>query len=248
VIVATGLGVAGTASALPAGSPGASPIIGAFGGAPNHISNVGPLLPAIAAGTTGPAANWAAQINDDPASVTSSVVAIGDTLTIDVTPDGGQAAQDVTVGGGSFVEFAGTPTVIVTGGPSGATKPTVTATLGTNGADTTNDVGSGLTDQLTITFTNAPTNIGPPGTNYSLAILGINYKVGPNTPMGPIQAFGTYTSSGNHTPITIDPNAAVEDIYVTANTPPIGVLPNAVNAPISPINIVETAPGIIQKK
>jgi hypothetical protein len=242
VVVATGLGVAGIASALPPGSPGASPVFAPFGGAANHISNLGPLLPAIPAGQTGSAANWGVGINDNPGSVTNTTWTTGDTLTIDVTPNGGQAAQDVTTG--SFVEFSGSPAVIVTGGASGATAPTVTSVVGTNPADTSNDIAAGLTDQLTITFTNTA---GPFGlTPYTIVILGIKYTVGAGTGFGPIFAFGTYTHSSVGVPITIDPNAAVEDIYVTANNPAVGVLPNAVGASISPINIVETAPGIVQ--
>ena len=42
------------------------------------------------------------------------------------------------------------------------------------------------------------------------------------------------------------PNAYVSGAYVTANVPPVSVLPGAVNAPISPINIVETQPDQVE--
>ena len=39
------------------------------------------------------------------------------------------------------------------------------------------------------------------------------------------------------------PNASVENVFVTANVPPVSVQPNTINAPISPVAIHETQFG-----
>jgi len=127
--VSGALSIAGTAGATPL-----TPIQDYTGTVANVISNTGPGIDAIPAGSTGAAANWLFTVNDDPSSPISTLWANGDQLFIDVTPNGGQAAQNVAVG--SYVEFSGVPLVVLAGGgASGATKPTFTAALGTNPAD-----------------------------------------------------------------------------------------------------------------
>ncbi len=239
VVVAMSASFAGTAAADAPGTPGETPISGISGQA-NHINVLGPYEDAIPAGTSGAAANWAADVNDNPSLAGLTTWTTGDVLTIDVTPVGGQAAQ--LVSSSSYVEFDGTPAVIVEGGASGETAPTIgTPTVTENPADVSNDTG--LTDQLNIPFTNSS---GPNGlTPFTLAILNIKYTVGALTAMGAIHAFGAYTHNSVAVPITVDPNAAVADIYATANTPAVSVLPGAISALISPISVVETAPGIV---
>ncbi len=51
--------------------------------------------------------------------------------------------------------------------------------------------------------------------------------------------FGVFTV-GN---VNTVPNASVENVFVTANVPPVSVQPNAINAPISPVAIHETKFG-----
>lgn len=231
------LSLAGTAGAVPL-----TPIQDVSGTVANVISVLGPGIDAIPAGTTGAAANWAFTVNDNPSSPISTLWANGDQLIINVTPNGGQAAQDVTVG--SYVEFSGTPVVLLTGGgASGATAPTFTVAVRTNPADNSNDIVAGLTDELVITFTNNP---GPTGlSGFGFLITGIKYTIGAGTGGGAIDAFGSYKSLSLTTPIIIPPNAAVLDIEATANTPPVSLLPDSVNQAISPIVITELAPGIV---
>ncbi len=236
------LGFAGTASALPSPTAGASPIAFVTGSPLNTIGTLGPFVDAIAAGTTGAGADWAFQLNDNPSSATQTTWQIGDTLVIDVgPPTTGANSNDVVTG--STVQFANVPAVLeVSGGASGATKPTFgTPVLSQNPADISND--SGLTDQLTIPFTNSAGTGG--STPFTILIANVNYKVGAGTPMGPISTAGFYTDANVTTNITISPDAAVLDAYATSNTPAVSVLPSAINAPISPVSVTELKPGIV---
>ena len=243
VIVGTGLtgalGFAGTAGALTDPTAGASPISAVAGAPANTISTVGPFIDTIADGSSGMAADWAWQMNDDPSSTTNTTWLNTDTLVIDVsTPTG---ANDNDVATGDYVEFDGLPIVAPGGGgSSGATAPTFTAVLGTN----TNDIdGTGLTDQLTITYTNGAGLGG--AAPFIEAVANIKYTVGASTTTGPITTTGAYTDQSVTTPIFVTPNAAVLNVYATSNTPPVTVLPSAIAAPISPISVVETQPGQI---
>ena len=85
-----------------------------------------------------------------------------------------------------------------------------------------------------------------------------NYATGPSNTVGPgndncdSANGGTgYTSSipggdGCEDFVNTQSNAYVSGAYVTANVPAVSVLPGAVNAPISPINIVETQPDQVE--
>ena len=85
-----------------------------------------------------------------------------------------------------------------------------------------------------------------------------NYATGPSNTVGPgndncdSANGGTgYTSSipggsGCEDFFNTQSNAYVSGAYVTANVPAVSVLPGAVNAPISPINIVETQPDQVE--
>jgi putative cell wall-binding protein len=260
IFVATGvvgvLGFAGTANANPAETAGETPVMDIVTQAPNTIDNLGPFLDAIEAGTSGPAANWAFDLNDNPStSVTlSSTWSAGDQIVIDVGPPGSPTNApwtDQDVSTGDDVEFDGTPTVLVgKDGASGSTVPTFTVSpVSTDTAhDTANDIALGLTDQLVITFTDSATVTGL--TPYTLIILGIQYTVGAGTPQGPITSAGFYLDTPNPgtaghpgVPLAVIPNAAVIDLSATANVPPVTVLPSAVAAPISPISVNELKPG-----
>jgi putative cell wall-binding protein len=240
--------VAGVGGALSiqgtAGAVGLTPIQDETGLTADLIDALGPVLPGIPAGSTGAAANWTFDVNGNPSSPISDTWADGDTLSIDVTPNGGQVAQNVITS--SYVEFSAKPTVILaaSGGGSQAAAPTFTTALGTNPADNSNDIVAGLTDQLTITFTNNP---GPTAENsFTLLVLGISYTIGAGTGQGAIHAFGNYVSaSTGTTPIIVQPNAAVLNADATANTPAVSVLPNSVNQAISPIVINELATGVV---
>ena len=64
-------------------------------------------------------------------------------------------------------------------------------------------------------------------------------------------AYPPATGSPNQSPFGLtlvgnsstEPNASVENVFVTANVPPVSVQPNAINAPISPVAIYETQFG-----
>src|SRR5580658_7827258 len=88
--VSGALSVAGTASAV-----GLTPIQDVTGLTADLITSLGPFLNAIPDGATAAAANWAFDVNDNPSSPISDLWANGDQLFINVTPNGGQAAQNV---------------------------------------------------------------------------------------------------------------------------------------------------------
>lgn len=251
-VFGTGLAGAIGFAASPAAAAGFTPVSGVTG-TPDTINTIAPFVDGIVAGTSGAAANWVFNLNDcttanypcvgsGPAA-SGLVWATGDTLQIAVSPPGttpGAAGNDVA--SGSYVEFDGTPVVaVVSGGCTGSTKPTFTAAVGNNPADNSNSTG--LSDLLTITFTNG--GDGNCGVPYLIAILNVKYTVGPDTPMGPIGTAGGYTNLSNTEPVSVVPNAEILDAVATANTPPVSVLPSAINAAISPITVTEVNPDTV---
>lgn len=206
-----------------------------------------------------PAANWIFGLSDSGTvtlGVTSETWGVGDRIDIPVFDSNGDI-NDISTG--DFVEFAGKPTITCTGGGSGATQPTFSVALATDPVDTAGDVTAGLTDLLEITFTDNPSTQSP--ANFLCTISNVAYTTGPNTPSGPLEfdtddtASATYIQGGapaNINPvgndddeqaIFVDANATVVGITVTANNPPVSVLPNAVNASISNVVLTEVAPG-----
>ena len=77
-----------------------------------------------------------------------------------------------------------------------------------------------------------------------------NYLTGTGGAGGDCTASGYVSSipggSGCEDFVNVQSNAYVSGAYVTANVPAVSVLPGAVNAPISPINIVETQPDQVE--
>jgi len=255
IFVASGvvgvLGFAGAASANPAETPNQTPVQEVATGTPNVIDALGPFQDAIPAGTSGAAANWAFDLNDDSSVsvTTSSVWAVNDQIVIDVGPPGSPSNEpwvDQDSVAGDYVEFDGTPSVFQEGGPSGGTAPTFTVALANDSHDGFNE--SGLTDSLVITFTNSSS--ASTSTPYTMAILGIKYTVGGGTPQGAITSTGFYFDGPNPPPagvtLVVQPNAAVIDSTATANTPAVTVEPSAVAAPISPISVNEITPGTVE--
>ena len=224
--------------------PGISPILSVVGTSTiqNVIQNVAPFIYAIPSGTSGDAPDWNFELNDSPASTTNDLWADHDQVVINVGPNG--SVNDFTAN--SFVEFGGVPTVAVSGGGSrGATKPTFSAKLTTNPSDSAGDKRAALRDEFVITLTDNPVVRG--SSNFSIAISNISYTVGTNFPSGVIDTAGSsYVSGSTSTPILVVPNAAVLHAYASANTPPIGVAGNSIDAPISPVTITETVPGVVQ--
>jgi putative cell wall-binding protein len=267
------LGLAGTASAtIPDGTPisyfAGGDVIGLLPGGnpmailPNKASQPGQSWlfqladPSVSSTTVIP-------------GTTSLTWAQGDSINIPVFPFSGAAGlgtlNNVTTG--NWVEFSNAPTVVCTGGGAGVTQPTFNVTLATNPNDTTADKSAGLTDLLQITFTDSAT-VGS-STEFNCAILNVNYTTGPAVATGPVafenlgpvsapctfdQAVyeqgtlpaGTCPVDGSvagEQALDVFPNAIVLNEVVSANTPPVSVLPNARSAAISPIVITELATG-----
>jgi putative cell wall-binding protein len=271
-VVATAGGVglfAGVAGA------NAAPQVNFCSGAPSQLCLLpGSAAYGISTGTTGKAAPWFLLLNNahtPPALVTDRWTA-GDSIFVTVTIPGGTfgGLGGNDQGAGKFVEFAQTGSIAAVGQgcDAGVTPPTATVTAGTYSADVSGDAG--LTDTLKITFTNSSPATGG-STSSSSCELGLintangpafnlSYTVGVNTPSGkipvaadyvpstflPAQTLANWVAGTSQAFINPTSNASVDDVSVTANVPPISVLPNAVNAPISPINIVETVNNQLQ--
>ncbi len=93
--------------------------------------------------------------------------------------------------------------------------------------------------QASYTFGTGPavTIPAPTPTGWTLG-TGVTYPTSTGPPAGQ-SPFGA-TASGNADAVA---NASVENVFVTANVPPVSVQPNAINAPISPVAIHETQFG-----
>ncbi len=101
------------------------------------------------------------------------------------------------------------------------------------------DTNSGdINVQASYTFGVGPpvTIPAPTPTGWTLG-AGVTYPTSTGPPNQ--SPFGT-TDDGNSSTV---PNASVENVFVTANVPPVSVQPNAINAPISPVAIYETQFG-----
>ncbi len=101
------------------------------------------------------------------------------------------------------------------------------------------DTNSGpINVQASYTFGVGPpvTIPAPTPTGWTLG-AGVTYPTSTGPPNQ--SPFGT-TDDGNSSTVA---NASVENVFVTANVPPVSVQPNAINAPISPVAIYETQFG-----
>jgi putative cell wall-binding protein len=244
---------AGALPNVPAVS-GTTPILSLDGSTVNEVNNIAPSTYAIPTGTTGAAADWGFTVNDNPGSTTSDVWLNGDQLVINVAAPTGSSAQNAALG--SYVEFDAASgkapiAAVVANGSSGATAPTFTTALTSDPADAD---GSGLTDELVITFTDSAAVTGL--NNFTVLVLNVNYTVGAGTPQGVIETPGSYycqdgsttactNPSAAKTPILVVPNAAVIDAFAGANAPPVSLAPNTVNGAISPITITEQGPDVV---
>jgi putative cell wall-binding protein len=199
-----------------------------------------------------PAAPWTMFVNDNPTGVNplgsaSSIWAPGDVLNI-VVAGPGEAINHFETG--NWVTFASLPFVGIVGEnptTSGITPPTVTAVLTTYSGDSADSNDAGITDDLQITFSGT---VDPANTSFILEIglptVPVTYNTGATDPVGPITTLNSsYTSASVVTPILVPPNAEIVGATVSANNPPVSVLPSAVGAPISPISITETASDTI---
>jgi putative cell wall-binding protein len=156
-----------------------------------------------------------------------------------------------------FVGYAATPTVSVVpeGGPSGDTTPTFVATLG---AQTVGEgplcAAAGVKDELHITLTDS-SSAG--ATVWDVTISGISYTVGSAFPasrgFGDVTmghgstGYGAYVSStespSTPAPVAIAANATIPRFKITANTPPVGLLPGSTNQAISNVVLTEFSAG-----
>jgi len=230
------LSIAGSAGAISPPVPGVSPISD-LNGLPGAISVAAPYIYALTANASAaPAANWGFELNDNASSPLNSVWQSGDDFLICVSEG------DQNVGDNGWIDFAATPTVTVSGGSSGATKPSIAAVLVKNPADVSNDVL--LTDCLDLHFLNSGDGAGL--LPFTVLISGITYNTGAADPVGTIGTLGEYVDATVNTEtIIVPPNAAIVAATVSANSPAVTLLPNSVNAAISPINVSESGVGVV---
>jgi putative cell wall-binding protein len=234
ITVVSGIAVIG------AGTAGASPTNLASGQISNPSASSTPnVYPGVA---NQPAADWTFTLQNTFANL--------DTVVIDLP---------TCLSATDFVGYAATPTVSVVpeGGPSGDTTPTFVATLGAQTAPHPEGplcAAAGVKDELRITLTDS-SSAG--ATVWDVTISGISYTVGsayPTTPQnfGPVPMTGYYLSSTSplstsspFNPFTVNvaSNAQVPQFKITANTPPVGLLPGSTNQAISNIVFTEFVAG-----
>lgn len=196
--------------------------------------------PNIYPGATGQkAGNWTFTLNNNFTQAERIVINVG---------PGSGAFPDQCNSGSSYVAFAGIPTVTptalsVTSG-AGDSVPSITATTGTQATDGLSCAG--IKDQLVLTVNNDAT--GNNADTWTVTLSGIQYNVGaatPAPPATPIGVVGTDTSGPTGSvpqTTTVDPNAVLQPVAVTANVPPVGIQLGKSSA-ISNIVIKEFLPG-----
>lgn len=151
-----------------------------------------------------------------------------DTVTITVLNHAGNNCSATT----GYVLFTGTPSAKVTKSQNTSTTPTVTTSV-SHGTD------CGVTsdhNQLTVTFTNSGTLTTSTNT-ITISISGIKYDVGATTVGGIIEVAYVKVNGTAVGASTTPGNATVTKLYVSANTPPKQVPPDAIDASISPVKI-----------
>lgn len=227
-----------TGAAYTATFSGSPATIGTVPAAPTAFNVSAVSQPVIGAGLNGqPAGNWNVTVGGTGSTVGQAWTS-GDYIALTVAPASGSECV-----GTSYIDFAGTPTVTVTGSGVSAT-PTVTPALGFSGS-----CNSAEPNVLELQFTNSGTVTSANG-SATIAVTGVTYSTGTTTATGAISVTPAYDSSSNtlvSTPTTSGPylasNANIESLYVTANNPPVTVPPSAIGASISPISLVESQAG-----
>ncbi|MGP0107730.1 MAG: beta strand repeat-containing protein [Acidimicrobiales bacterium] len=157
------------------------------------------------------------------------------------------------------VAFGAAPAVNanVTAGQTTAIPTFGTPTLSASGPC----AGTTVDNTVTLTFTNSGAIIGsnPLGSHQpvTISLTGITYIVGAGAGLGQVWVGSSYTSGGTTTliapsntawtsPTSSGPsNAFISSVLVNGNTPPVGLVPGAPNAAISPIAIVEGKGAVI---
>lgn len=204
-----------------------APVNQAGGGAVTLTSSAPQPSSVVAGGTSQAAASWTFELGADYAS--------GQYLLIDIGPNGHTQCQSST----DYVEYAGTPTVTVATNGTSETQPTFTATLATQAGD----LSGCQSDALELTLGDTSTSGSTP---WTVTVSGITYNVGSATTPGTIGATGGFFyASGSDYAETVQPNATVTNLSVTANSPAVSLNPNAVDQPISNVVLTETQPGAV---
>ena len=200
--------------------------------------------PPLGKGTSGAAGNWTATESANSAGTATAAKSEGwtktQTVTITVAPNSG-----LNCAGTSYVLVTGTPKATVGTTKTVSTTPTVSVSTAAAGPCTVNDH-----NVVSVTFTNSGSFTGVTGT-FSIMASGVKYEIGKTTPTGNVSVSaarttnGTaFTTTGATNGATAGPsNAKVTLLYVTANTPAVNVPKTSLDATISPVNLVETAPG-----
>jgi putative cell wall-binding protein len=142
---------------------------------------------------------------------------------------------NVTAGQTTAIPTFGTPTLSATGPCAGTT----------------------IDNTVNLTFTNSGAIIGTNGLGshqpVTISLTGITYIVGAGAAVGQVSVGSSYTSGGTTTSIapsdipwsTGPSNAYISSVLVNGNTPPVGLVPGAPNAAISPIAVVEGKATVI---
>lgn len=188
--------------------------------------------------TNQPATSWQFTLNNTFTQAESIVFNLGPT------------AASQCVSGTDYVAFAAVPTVTVKAGTttSSDTAPSITATT----AHQTTDGAScaGIKDQLVLTISNDATGDTTTPSTWKVTITGIDYSLGANTPAAPggatpVNVTGTDTpgtTGSTAETLTVSPNANIQPVAVTSNTPPVGVKVGT-SGGVSNITLKEFTPG-----
>jgi putative cell wall-binding protein len=183
--------------------------------------------------TSGSAGSWTLTLSGT--STAGSGWNSGDAVVVTVAPPSG-----TNCAGDGYLAFSGTPTASVVSSTGVSVTPSVADSV-TNGGP----CGSPDPNELEIQLTNSVwfESSG----SVRISITGVRYTVGPTAGAdgaGPAVVSATYLS----TTVTAAAasNAFVGGLALRADTPPVSVVPSAFDAPISPVEVVESSSAHVQ--
>ena len=183
--------------------------------------------------TSGPAGTWTLTLSGNSTSGSGWVT--GDSVLIDIAPPAG-----TNCAGNSYLAFSGPPSASVLSYSGVSATPSVAASITNNGP-----CGGSDPNELIIRFTDSVWFQSSGSVSISLG--DVRYGVGPTASgdgVGPVVVSGTYLGTSIDT--TKAANAYVGGLTVTADTPPVTVVPKAYDSPISPVSVVESSSAHVQ--
>lgn len=196
--------------------------------APPTITLTSSSTPQLSPGeTSGPAATWTLTLSGNPTAGNGWVA--GDAVVVTVAPPSGTNCT-----GGAALSFSATPSAHVESATGLSATPTVATSLANGGP-----CGSSEPNELVVTLTDSAWF--EQSGSAVVTVSGVRYTVGPTATAdgaGPVDVSGAYlstsvTSSGAA-------NAYVGGVSVRADTPPVTMVPNAYDSPVSAVDVVES--------